>query len=115
MIILLNDVLNISVPEQYKLHLACRGPDFVHPLDEYVADPANWVGWNEWRGRRNDWTRPRVLSFMEFYPRTDGWLFGGGFEVMERRDDGYTLRAIAIFEKYVGRLLVQLAISSDTP
>lgn len=105
MTIVLSDILSISAPEEYKLHLACRNPDFVHPLDEYVADPANWLGWNEWRGRKNDWTRPRVLSFMEFYPRTDAWLFGGGFDVVERRADGYKLRPLASFEKYVGRLL----------
>ena len=105
MTILLNDLLSISAPEEYKLHLACRSPDFVHPLDEYVADPANWVGWNEWRGSKNDWTRPRVLSFMEFHPSTDAWLFGGGFEVLERRADGYKWQPLAGLQKYVGRLL----------
>jgi len=70
MTISLNDILTISAPEEYKLHLACENPDGVHPLDEFVGHPDNWLGWNEWRGGRNDWTRPRVLSFMEFYPRS---------------------------------------------
>lgn len=104
MTIHLNDLLTISAPEEYKLHLACWNGE-CHPLDEFVADPTNWHGWNEWRGQRNDWTRSRVLSFMQFYPRTNVWLFGGAFEVMERRRDGYTLQSITVFEKYVGRLL----------
>ena len=105
MTIPLNDILTISIPEEYKLHLACRNRDGLHPLDEFVGHPDNWLGWNERRGRRNDWTRPRVLSFMEFYPRSDAWLFGGAFDVIERRDDGYKLRADPRLEKYVGRLV----------
>jgi hypothetical protein len=105
MTILLNDILTLASPEQYKLHLACRNPDGINPLDEFVAHPDNWIGWNEWRGARNDWTRPHILSFMEFYPKTDAWLFGGAFEVTERRKDGYQLQPDARLAKYVGRLL----------
>lgn len=105
MMIPLNEILAITGPEEYKLHLACQNPDGVHPLDEFVAHPDNWLGWNEWRGGRNDWTRPRVLSFMEFYPRSDAWLFGGAFEVLERRSDGYKLQPDARLLKYVGRLI----------
>lgn len=42
---------------------------------------------------------------MEFYPKTDTWLFGGAFEVLERRVNSYKLRSLPSFEKYVGRLL----------
>ena len=104
MTIPLNDILSIAAPEEYKLHLACWNGER-HPLDVYVADPANWLGWNEWRGRKNDWTRPRILSFMEFYPKSDAWLFGGVFEVLERRADSYKLQPEARFEKFVGRLV----------
>lgn len=104
MTIPLNDILNIAAPEEYKLHLACWNGK-CHPLDEFVADPANWLRWNEWRGRKNDWTRPYVLSFMQFYPKTDAWLFGGIFEVVDRSRKRYKLQPVANFEKYVGRLL----------
>ena len=50
----LKDVIKIEDPIQYKLHLACRNKDWISPLDEYVADYKNWLGWNEWRGYRND-------------------------------------------------------------
>jgi hypothetical protein len=104
--IFLNDLLNISDAHNYKLHLGCRNQDSVEPLDDYVANPLNWMGWNEWRGARNDWTRPRILSFMQFYPKSDAWLFGGGYEVVERLTNGYKLQTIPIWEKYVGRLIV---------
>ncbi len=103
--IILSDILRISEPSNYKLHLACTNPEGDNPLAAYVADPAEWHGWNEWRGRKDDWTRPRVLSFMEFCPKTDAWLFGGAFEVLERSAKKYKLRLLPEFEKYVGRLV----------
>jgi hypothetical protein len=102
--ILLGDILKIEKPQDFKLHLACWDGK-CHPLDEFVAARANWLGWNEWRGNKNDWTRPFVLSFMQFYPKADVWLFGGAFEVVDRRSDGYQLKPVPDMEKFVGRLL----------
>ena len=104
--ILINDILKIKDPSQYKLHLACRNEDWVNPLDEYVASHSNWDGWNEWKGNKNDWTREYVFSLMEFYPKKDSWLFGGVFKVLERAEDHYKLDKVAAFEKYEGRLIV---------
>ncbi|MCI0509229.1 MULTISPECIES: GIY-YIG nuclease family protein [Chromohalobacter] len=103
--IALNDLLRIADPSKFKLHLACRNEEYQEPLDAYVADPREWIGWNEWRGRRNDWTRPYILSFMDFYPRSNQWLFGGAFEVLERLNDRYRLKALSEFDQYVGRVL----------
>lgn len=102
----IKDILKIDDPTQYKLHLACRNEDWVSPLDEYVADYKNWLGWNEWRGNRNDWTRDFIFSLIEFYPRTDAWLFGGVFKVLERHEDRYILEEVEEFKKFTGRLLL---------
>ena len=101
----LTDVLQITSPADYKLHLACRNQEMIEPLDEYVASRKSWIGWNEWRGKKNDWNRARILPFIDFYPRADTWIFGGAFEVTERHADRYSLRQIPEFGKYVGRLL----------
>jgi len=103
--IMINDLFKIEDPSQYKLHLAGRNEDWINPLDEYVASPLNWLGWNEWRGRRNDWTREYIFSMMEFYPKTDSWLFGGVFKVLERGEERYKLEKVDDFEKYEGRLI----------
>ena len=100
------DIIKIGDPSAYKLHLACRNTDGVSPLDEYVRDPQNWVGWNTWRGKKNDWTRDFVFSLIEFYPRTDSWLFGGIFRVVERHHDRYVLEEMDQYSKYIGRLLL---------
>jgi len=71
----LTDIIQIADPKEYKLHLACANQDGVHPLNEYVAERANWVGWNEWRGDKNDWTRPFIFSFIDFYPISNAYLF----------------------------------------
>ncbi len=58
------DLIPIEHPVQYKLHLACANEDGVHPLNEYMADRNNWIGWNEWRGAKNQWTRKYIFSFI---------------------------------------------------
>ena len=102
----LNDIFDIFNPRQYKLHMASRNENYVNPLDEYVTSYERWRGWNTWKGKRNDWTRRYILSFMDFYPSQDRWLFGGAFKVIARHDKSYELEEVAEFEKYRGRLLV---------
>ena len=106
MTIMLRDILAIPDQTQYKLHLACRNEDWVNPLDEYVANRQNWVGWNEWRGTKDRWTRPYIFSFMEFYPKKNRYLFGGVFKVLTRDPDQYRLETVNDYEKYEGRLLI---------
>ena len=49
----LTDIIQIADPKECKVHLACANQDGVHLLTECVADRANWVGGNEWRGDKN--------------------------------------------------------------
>ena len=44
------DIIPVDDPTQYKLHLACRNREGISPLDEYVADPDLWIGWNKSSG-----------------------------------------------------------------
>ena len=96
----LKDIIKIEDPIQYKLHLACRNGDWVSPLDEYVTDYKNWLGWNEWRGNKNDWTRDFVFFLFDgvLYPRADAWLFGGVFQVLERHEDHMYYRKLMIIK-----------------
>jgi hypothetical protein len=43
---------------------------------------------------------------MEFYPRSDSWLFGGVFRVVARHDDRYELEEIEEYKKFVGRVIL---------
>ena len=104
--IMLRELIQIDELTQYKLHLSCRNTDYVEPLDDYVANPLNWIGWNEWRGKRDDWTRPYIFSMMQFYPRQQCYLFGGVFHVLERHADRYVLEKIGKWEKLEARLMI---------
>lgn len=102
----LQDIIRIDDPSRYKLHLACRNTEGVNPLDEYVADYENWLGWNQWRGSKNDWNKEYVFSLMQFYPRMDTWLFGGIFRVVERHKNYYGLEEVDEYKMYVGRMIL---------
>ncbi len=99
----LTDLIPIAEPHQYKLHLACMNDDGIRPLDEYVA--GNWRYWNEWRGKRNDWTRKRVFSLIEYWPLNNAYLFGGVFEVLQRLNTRYKLAIVPEYQKWEGRLV----------
>jgi len=101
----LTDIFRLPAPENFRLHLA-TATAYEHPLNVYVRDRVAWLGWNQWRAPgKNDWTRPCILSFIEFPPIANGHLFGGAFEVVSRREDGYELRELEPFSKWEGRLI----------
>ena len=103
----LTDIIPIPDPTAYKLHLACANKDGIHPLNEYVADRANWLEWNEWRdeGGKNDWNRQFIFSFIRFYPLANAYMFGGVFEVTVRLSDRYEIEEVKSFQKWDGRLI----------
>lgn len=91
----------------YKLHLACWNQKD-HPLDIFVRSRDEWDGWNRWRGSKDDFSRPRILSFMEFYHEPDIWLFGGAFRVVSRSAAAYAIEPELESREFVGRLKMQL-------
>jgi len=101
-------VLELTAPSTaFKLHLACWNGKH-HPLDVFVRDQAEWDGWNGWRGHRDDFGRPHILAFMEFYPEPETWLFGGIYDVVSRGADRHTIRRQVATEPLIGRLKVRL-------
>jgi hypothetical protein len=100
------DVLPIENAEEYKLHLGGINEDGEHPLDLYLEDKQSWIGWNQWRGPKNEWNRDYIFSLIEFYPKSNAWLFGGIFKVMERKPHSYVLEVQKKYEMYIGRLII---------
>lgn len=93
-------------PTDYKLHLACWNQKD-QPLDVFVRDRDEWEGWNRWKRDKNDFNRARIISFIEFYPQPNTWLFGGAFRVLSR-GKRYEIEREAESEEFVGRLKVRL-------
>jgi hypothetical protein len=107
----LPQIYPVKNPEQYKLHLACQsGED--RPLDVFVRDRAEWNGWNDWRGTRDDFNRDFIFGLIEFYPEKDRWLFGGAYRVLSRKPTNYShsykIEPLQESEPFIGRLKLSL-------
>lgn len=96
---------------EYKLH-AARWNGEENPLDVFVESRARWLEWNMWRNDKDEFSRRYVFSLIDFYPETNMWLFGGIFEIIERKnipkDLSYVIRELEQYKKYVGRLKIRM-------
>lgn len=107
----LPQIYPIENPKNYKLHLACWN-GFDHPLDVFVRDRADWDGWNQWRGTRDDFSRDLIFSAIEFYPEKDRWIFGGVYRVLSRKavnnSHSYRIKLLDESRPFIGRLKLTL-------
>ncbi len=103
--IVLQDIWKLDDPTAYKVHFS-RWNGFREPLDVWVDDPADFVGWQEHRPQRNEFSRPFIFSLARFYHQPDIWLFTGVYEVLERRPDRYVVNLTRQGEGFIGRLKI---------
>ena len=70
------------------------------------------MGWNEWRGNKDDFNRDYIFSLIQFYPEPDRWLFCGIFKVVERFQDytvtkkGCRLQVMDLHKEMIGRMII---------
>lgn len=70
------------------------------------------MGWNAWRGNKNDFNREFIFSLIQFYHEPNKWLFGGIFRVIKRHVDfgdteiGYELELVDLHKELIGRLVL---------
>lgn len=113
MIIKVENILKLTDSDlrHYKLHLACYN-GYEQPLNVYLQGWDRWVGWNEWRGNKNDFNRQYIFSLIQFYHEPNKWLFGGIFKVVKRLEDwadtevGYELELVDLHKELIGRLVI---------
>ncbi len=109
----LNDLFHLTEDEmrKYKIHLAAYN-GYEQPLDVFARDREEWKGWNEWRGGKDQFNREFILGLIPDYHKTDKYIFGGIFKIVERLDDwnetkvGYKVELTNQFESLIGRLVV---------
>ena len=106
-----NDLFRIEDPRQYKLH-AARWNGKEQPLEVFVRSREEWLNWNRWRNKKDEFNRRYIFSLIDYYHGNDTWLFGGIFEVVDRGTDvynySYKIEEIQDYNPYVGRLKVGL-------
>ncbi len=113
----LNDLFHLTEDEmgKYKLHLATRDNYGKEPLDVFVRDRDEWKEWNEWRENKDDFKREYILGLIHDYHKTDKYVFGGIFRVIERHHDwpetkiGYKVELTNQFENLIGRLVIDFS------
>lgn len=100
----LSQIIHIDDPHKYKLHLACWN-GVKHPLDDFARGLDNWLEWNRYRGSKNRFNRPYLLSFMQCYPDPATWLFGGVFRILSDNDpERYEIEPVEEYTHLIGRL-----------
>ena len=110
-----SNILKLDELQKYKLHLASISPNGTRPLDVFVRNWDEWVGWNEWRGGKGGidrFNKPYIFSLIKFYPEANKYLFGGIFEVVERflnwkeTERGYQVKLVPLHQELIGRLII---------
>lgn len=71
-------------PKQYKVHFAVWN-QIKHPIDVLASNQDEWHGWNSWRSVKDDFNREFIFSVAQDKHDATLWLFGGIWEVLERR------------------------------
>lgn len=87
----LRSVIGNLDPASCKLHCAVWNGES-QPVDVLARSWDEWLGWNSWRGHRDDFNRRFIFSVAQMRDEPTTWLFGGVFEVVGRRQmpDAYS-------------------------
>lgn len=95
-------------PAQHKVHFAVWN-QIKHPIDVLATNHEEWQGWNSWRSVNNDFNREFIFSVAQDKHDATRWLFGGVWEVLERRPErqahSYT---VALREDLMGPFIRRL-------
>lgn len=100
-------IMPLDPMSDYKIHFAVWNK-YEQPLDVFVRDPSDWAGWNAWRNptEKDVFNRRYIFSLIRYYHRPDAWLFGGIFEVLERKPSKpYKIRLSEKYQEYIGRMV----------
>lgn len=104
------DILPITNVDDYKVHFGKANEQGHEPLDAWLIDHDSWEGWQIYKSpKKGRWGKSRyVFSLIHLYqkrePTRDFYLFGGVFEVTDRRGKDYSVRRTDIGERFIGRL-----------
>lgn len=99
------DLLNITNPNEFKIHFAtpCKG---TNPLNLFYNDYSEWIKWNEFKGKRNDFNRKYIICLIRDYSLKDSYIYAGIFEVIGREKNKYNIEEIDDTNDYKGNIVV---------
>ncbi|WP_035919573.1 GIY-YIG nuclease family protein [Knoellia sinensis] len=102
-------------PEKYKVHFAVWN-GIQHPIDVLATNADEWQGWNSWRSVNDDFNREFIFSVAQDKHDASLWLFGGIWEVLERRSEqqarSYTVvLRVDLMGPFIRRLYIRHKLS----
>jgi hypothetical protein len=102
-------------PSECKLHCAVwNGKEY--PIDVLARSWDEWVGWNSWRGPRDDFNRRFIFSLAQARGNASHWLFGGLFEVLARRPEPRAMSYdVELREDYMAAYIKRLMVAFRLP
>jgi hypothetical protein len=114
-VIPLSDLIGELDASQCKLHCAVwNGEEY--PIDVLARSWDDWVGWNSWRGPRDDFNRQYIFSLAQARDNPSHWLFGGVFEVLARRPKPRAMSYdVELRPDYMGAYIKRLMLAFRRP
>ena len=102
-------------PATCKLHCA-KYDGNAHPLDVLAGDWDEWVIWNRYRPTNNDFNRQFIFSLAQDRQDPCRWLFGGVFEIVNRRNEPKALSYdIELRQDLMGPFVRRLVVGFSPP
>lgn len=97
-------------PRAFKVHFAVWNGNR-HPIDALATSMDEWELWNSYRSDKNAFNRDFVFSVAQDRSDPTRWLFGGIWEVLERRPENYAQSyTVALREDLLGPFIRRLFI-----
>lgn len=97
-------------PERCKVHFAVWNQE-KHPIDVLATDQDEWQGWNSWKSNKDDFNRQFIFSVAQDKTDPSRWLFGGIWEVLERRPEQHARSyTVTLREDLMGPFIRRLYI-----
>lgn len=97
-------------PTACKVHFAVWN-QVKHPIDVLATKPEEWQGWNSWKSVKDDFNRDFIFSLAQDKDDPTRWLFGGIWEVLERRPEQHSHSyTVALREDLMGPFMRRLFI-----
>lgn len=97
-------------PMRFKVHFAVWN-QAKQPIDVLASSHEEWQGWNSWRSANDDFNRDFIFSMAQDKNDPTLWLFGGVWEVLERRPEKHAHSyTVALREDLLGPFMRRLWI-----
>ena len=105
--IMLRDIVSFENVDNFSIHFAQKNENGLEPLDVWLRDRDEFVGWQAHRPERDMYRgRDYIFALIRFYHETDAWLFSGVFEITGRypHPQNYDVHLTEIMRPFIGRL-----------